>query len=199
MTHKELWPSLLGILQSFVTSFVSQPRLIPSSRLCFPQFYSVILRTTFPTPKGQELKHDQCYHMQLEHAAASASHRGKIKLGFSNQPRVIYINTPLDFYFFSLVYLLPGVQGQQRCILNSQPCLVLMEETPPEMATNREFSSAFQPSLICHQFSSTLLYMMLIRLLPLVLGKEAEFVKSLRRTDQLTRRYAEVREATQQE
>lgn len=76
---------------------------------------------------------------------------------------------------------------------------VLMEETPPEMATNREFSSAFQPSLICHQFSSTLLYMMLIRLLPLVLGKEAEFVKSLRRTDQLTRRYAEVREATQQE
>lgn len=76
---------------------------------------------------------------------------------------------------------------------------VLMEETPPEMATNREFSSAFQPSLICHQFSSTLLYMMLIRLLPLVLGKEAEFVKSLRRTDQLTHRYAEVREATQQE
>lgn len=57
-----------------------------------------------------------------------------------------------------------------------------MEETAPEMATKREFSSAFQPSLIC-QFSSTLLYMMLIKLLPLVLGKEAEFVKSLRRTD----------------
>lgn len=87
--------------------------------------------------------------------------------------------------------MLPGILAQQRCLLNSYPCLALMEETPPEMATKRELSSAFQPSLICHQFSSTLLEMMLIRLLPPVVGKEAECVKSLGRTDWLMCGYAD--------